>query len=334
MESLFPPDRIQEALGLVGVKLQVLVSKSGAGIVASLGEAKKAIDSGRARVVLSYFGVDWGTLRRSGLGQGPADLRRADIRIDQFERAFGYWPQVVWWAGIARRYLTLYQASEEDLAAWAVATRENACAHPYALERAPLTLESYFQSAYIAAPLRRPDCSLINDGAGAVVIASNDVARSCKARPIEVVGCSLARAANPWRSTMTLGPEIVATGARESGRQVFAETGLKAADIDFAEIYDCFSAAAMVQLEELGLCEPGQAGRLAREGDTLATGKMPVNTHGGLLSNSYVLGIGHVVEAVRQLRHSRDTGQVRGARLGLVAGYGGWEHATAILARG
>ena len=331
MPKEFPADRCEEVLGLHNVELQLGVSKSGAGVVGSLGVAAEAIRARRAEVVLSYFGVDWGTQRRTGGGAGPANARVGEPRIEAFERAFGYWPQVVWFGGLAQRYLETFGRPESDFASWVVANRENAATHEHALEREPLTESDYMDSPYVAAPLRRADCSLLNDGAGAMVVTSLDRAADCRRTPVGIAGVGTGHNETLGRSSIVLDSEILHTGATTATQVAMRSAGIGLDDVGFAEIYDCFTIAAILQAEDMGLFEPGTAGQMAGKGVTRFDGALPINTHGGLLSNSFIVGMGHVIEGVRQVRRERGDGQVTRSSVGLIAGYGGAESSTAVL---
>jgi acetyl-CoA acetyltransferase len=129
----------------------------------------------------------------------------------------------------------------------------------------------------------------------------------------------------------TQNPQFLEMASVDSGRRAFAAAGLGPADVDVAEIYDCFTMSVILQLEDLGFASKGEGAAFVASGATAPGGSLPVNTHGGLLSHSYSVGAGHVVEAVRQLRGERGEGQVEGAEVAVVTGLGAMDHATLVL---
>jgi acetyl-CoA acetyltransferase len=186
----------------------------------------------------------------------------------------------------------------------------------------------------IAEPLRVADCCLITDGAGAFVMTAMDRARDCPKRPIRVLGTGFASAPVTGDSAFTQGASLTAMpGAAEAARRAFASAHLHPKDVDFAEIYDCFSISCLLQLEDIGLCPKGEAGRFIEDGGIAPGGSLPVNTHGGFLAYSYRLGIEHLTEAVRQLRHEANGTRVPDAEVGLVTGLSMPDFGVLLLGR-
>ena len=305
------------------------ISYGGAGTAAALMLAEMAIHSGRATNVLCYFGVDWGT--RAGGPYAFHDLYPAKMA---YEKPYGFNAQPTYFALWARRYMHELGLDEEHLAALAVAQRESALQNGRGQIAKPLNRENYFAARMIADPLRVPDCCLISDGAGAFVMTSAERAEDAPKPPVEIMGVGYAAVPATCDDVFTQGPDLLTLPAvREAGGKALRAAGIEIADVDFAEIYDCFSISCLIQIEDLGFCEKGEAGPMALAGEPRIGGRLPVNTHGGLLSYSYLLGVEHVIEAVRQLRGEAGRAQVTDAEIGLVGGLSMPDYGVLVLGR-
>ena len=305
------------------------VSFGGAGVACAPQLAKLAINAGKAQTVLFYFGVDWGS-RVSG-PYGFHDMYPAKMA---FEKPYGFNAQPSYFALWARRYMHEYGMTDADLAAIAIAHRDNAMLNPAAQARTPLSLESYRAARMIADPLRVPDCCLITDGVGAFIMTSVERARDLRQPVVKVLGSSFA--SEPWSGDdiFTQQREIFrVTGAEAACQRALCEAGITLADVDFAELYDCFTISVLMQLEDLGFCGRGEAPALVRERGIGVHGGLPLNTHGGLLSHSYLLGVEHVIEAVRQLRGAAGAAQVAKADIGLVGGWSIPDYGVLLLGK-
>ena len=250
-----------------------------------------------------------------------------------FEIPFGWYPQVVHFAGMARRHMELYGTTEAQLGAVAVAARRHAALSDNALLGAkPLALADYLATPYIADPFRVHDCCLVNDGAGAFVMMSVARARDLRQPPVVVLGVGTGVSEDGEYSSLR--GNYLATPAIHSAPRAFAMAGLTPADVDFVTLYDNFTSMVIQQLEDLGFCQRGEGGPFVEGGRIEVGGELPVNPSGGQLAQAFVLMMNNVCETVRQLRGAAGPRQIRDAEVGLVAGYSGAQHATLLLGRG
>jgi acetyl-CoA acetyltransferase len=305
------------------------MSYGGAGTVAAPIQAQLAISSGLATTVVYYFGVDWGT--RAAGPYGFHDLYAAKMA---FEKPYGFTGQPQYFALWARRYMHEYGMTERDLAMIAVTQRQSALLHPLSQTTRPMSYDDYFSARMVSDPLRVPDCCLITDGACAFVMTSLERARDMAKPPVRVLGTGFANEPITGDDAFTQpGGMMRIPGARVAADRALRQADLTLDDVDFAEVYDCFTISCLLQIEDIGFCGPGEAASFLREKGIGIDGGLPLNTHGGLLSHSYLLGVEHVVEAVRQLRQEAGRGQVKDAEIGLVGGLSNPDYGVMILAR-
>lgn len=300
----------------------------GAGLVAAAEIAGQALASGRAKYVLCWYGHQ---LSRSA--HGPREIYAQDPLKAAFEMPSGWFGQPIYFAGIAQRYAHEYGLSSDALAAVAIEAREHAARTPHAMKTKAMTLDDYLAAPMISTPLRSPDCALINDGAIAFIMTTAERAGDGPHPVVRVAGVGVGTTAVPGDTWFTQNRDYLTTPAAISGPEAFSAAGLTPSDIDFAELYDCFSINTILQYEDLGFVRKGEGAAFAIEKGRSLIDKLPTNTHGGLLAHSFLLGGGHIIEAVLQLRHERGNGQVPGARLGLVTALGVPHHSTMILER-
>jgi len=305
------------------------ISFGGAGTASAPQLARMAITSGLAKTVLFYFGVDWGS-RPSG-PYGFHDLYAAKMA---YEKPYGFTGQPCYFALWARRYMHEFGLTEEDLATIAVTQRQSALRNPRSQATTPMSYADYYAARVVSDPLRVPDCCLITDGAAAFVMTSMDRARDLPNLPVRVLGTGFGSEPITGDDVFTQPAGMARIpGAKAASERAFSEAGLALGDVDFAELYDCFTISCLMQVEALGFCERGEGGAFIREMGMGIEGKLPINTHGGLLSHSYLLGVEHVVEAVQQLRGTAGEAQVAGARIGLVGGLSNPDYGVLLLGR-
>jgi acetyl-CoA acetyltransferase len=249
------------------------------------------------------------------------------------ERVFG--PSVPSLFGIvAHAHRARYGTGEADLAAVALQERAAAVGHANAHMRKPMDFAAWRDSPMIADPLRLLDCAPVSDGGAAVVVTSLERARDLRAPPVRLLGSGFAMT----HLHLSSAPSLTAFGAGRALAQALGRAGLGRGDIDVANVYDCFTIAMLVNVEDLGFAAKGEAGAMFRAGAFGPGGALPVNPHGGLLSHgspARAAGIGNLVEAVLQLRGAAAARQVAGAEVAMVHGMGGLfaSHGVLLLGR-
>jgi acetyl-CoA acetyltransferase len=273
-----------------------------------------AVESGHCNVAVCSFGEAAAT-GRPVAGRGWTTT----AELPEFEYPFGVTGAVVPYALLTSRHMAEFGTTVEGLGAVAASARRHAALNDNAVRRTPFTMEEYLASRMISTPLRLLDCSTIVDGAGAIVVTTQDRARDLRQRPVTVMSVeSHLSHRNVGQFTSFDDLRIREVGARALGR---AGVGLD--DVDVLEVHDAFTMSTLLYIEELGFCRRGEGSEFALGGGLDLGEKCPVNTHGGLLSQGHVGGFLHVVEAVRQLRGECGDRQVAGAEVAMVAGGGG-----------
>ncbi|HWP90737.1 MAG TPA: thiolase domain-containing protein [Thermodesulfobacteriota bacterium] len=240
-------------------------------------------------------------------------------------------------AMMARRHMHQYGTTREHLAAVAVKNHGNGLRNPDAHMQKPLTMEQVLDDTRIVAdPLRLYDCSLITDGASAVVLGERSLAKGFSKRPVEIIGYGQANDsfALYQKDDLTRFDSTI-----ESARMAFTMAGINPEDVDVVEVHDCFTIAEIMAIEDLGFVPKGEGGPATLDGVTSLNGKFAVNPSGGLKAKGHPVGatgVDQVVEIALQLRGEAQERQVKGAEVGLTHNIGG-SGATCvvhILARG
>lgn len=314
----------------LGVKprFNASVIAGGASPAIMLKHAAEAIVSGQAETILVCAGEN----RATGLTRDAAVSALLAVGHPYFEQPYGG-SIPGYYAMIAQRHMHVYGTQREQLAHVAVNTRAHALLHPNAHMKKSLTLQDVLDAKPIADPLGMLDCCLISDAGGAFIVTSAERARDLNAKPVYLQGIGEFHT----HEHLMCAPSLTEFGATESGRTAYQMAGLGPKDIDVAELYDCFTIVPIIELEELGFCERGEGGAFFADGHARIGGKLPVNTHGGMLSHAHAGAAGGlfgIVEAVRQLRGGLGERQVQGAEVALVHNEGGIlsSHCTLILA--
>jgi acetyl-CoA acetyltransferase len=310
-------------------RFMTTVDLAGASGAAMIDQAAMAVASGRCSTVLCVAGQN--LLSNGSRAKAVKSMAESGSAHPQFEVPYG--PLVPsLYALVAQRHMHEYGTTPEQMAEVAVAIRRHASLNPLAHKREPIAVGDVLGSRMIASPLHILDCAIVSDGAAAAIVSAAASARDLRQPPVYLLGAGY----GVHHSHIGEAASLTRTGAADSGRVAFASAGLRPADVDVAELYDCFTITVIVELEDLGFCPKGEGGRFVEGGRIGIGGELPITTHGGLLSGGHP-GVGggffHVLEAVRQLRGEGGDRQVRGAEIGLVHGNGGVisVHCTILL---
>jgi acetyl-CoA acetyltransferase len=319
-----PIHEVAAACGLTG-RVRWFHEELGGGSKAPVivGDAAMAIASGAARRVVVFRALNGRSGMRMGAGvtSGPGGGRAGSIGDMQHQVPHGILAPVQSYAFAARMHMNRYGTTERQLGAVAVQQRANAASNPLALMREPITLDAHASSPWIAEPFRKLDCCLETDGACAVVLGPVEQAKDTPHPTVTLAAWAAAFGSNGFSNTdgdLTTAPSALV------GRELYARAGVGPADIDIAQLYDAFTFTVLLQLEDYGFCGRGESGPFVEAGETTRHGSLPVNTHGGFLSEGYVHGINHLAEAVVQLRGEAGARQVPGCATALVSAQPGF----------
>jgi acetyl-CoA acetyltransferase len=317
---------LQQAMGLHDFRLSSAMSLGGATAGAMVMQAALAIEAGLARTVACVFSdaplKPPGPRGEAGSGSSSAYAQTGDLT-----GAYGVFGVNGLYALVAQRHMHRFGTTQDHLGAIAVQQRKFALGNPRAqFHDKPLTLEDYHASRWVVEPFHLLDCCLVSNGGLALIVTSSERARDLRQKPVELLGMAQG---HPGGDPL----ETLSSGARLAGRSALEMAGLSLHDIDFCELYDCYTFTVLVTLEDYGFCAKGEGGPFVAEGRTGPGGALPVNTGGGQLSSYYMWGMTPLGEAVIQIRGDGGARQVARNAVGLVSGNGGVlsTHTTLLL---
>ncbi|MEZ4548784.1 MAG: thiolase family protein [Thermodesulfobacteriota bacterium] len=306
------------------------VAVGGATAVWMVAEAAMAIASGQAEVVLCVRGDN--TL--SGISSSGMVALIREMCHAEFEFPYGL-TTPGGYALAAQRYLHDFGTTREHLAAVAVTMRKHAANKENAMNKEPLSIDDVLNSRIIAEPLSKYDCSIISDGGAAFIVTTEAKAKELGIQNPLAYLWGMGQGYSHQYLTSLKDLDQIYNAVNASGQKAFQTAGLTPKDVDVAFLYDCFTITVLLELEGLGFVPKGEGGAFALEGRMEIGKDLPVNTHGGLLSQAHLGAMHHVVEAVLQLRKQAGPRQVKDADVALVHGNGGIvsAHSTILLGK-
>lgn len=291
--------------------------------------AASAIATGMADTIV----ISMADSLRSGLTREQAAKVQSSTGHPLYEQVYGL-SVPAYYAFIAQAHMAEFGTTEAQFAEIAVATRAHAANNPTAQKRDLISVDDVLNSKMIADPLHLLDCSLVSDGGSAVVLTSAECVADFPHTPVYLLGVGEGHS----HEHISQARSLTTSAAVEAGQRAYAMAGLSPKDIDFAQLYDCFTPTVLVELEDLGFCDKGEGGDFVASGALRPGGALPVNTHGGLLSHCHPGNPGSMfalTETIQQLRHNAGARQLPNAQTALVHAQGGImsSHSAMILAR-
>lgn len=310
------PSQVAEYLQLSPTFMN-MVELGGASAAGSIARAALMVDAGVCKNCLCLSGGVWDKQVFNTREGKIAVMSQAEIDYDLpygpmgFNSGYGL---------IARRHISEYGTTSEQLAKIAVDQRINAMANPDALfNQKLLTVKDVLESPIIVDPLHLLEIVRPCSGAAAVIVSRQ---ANNTHDPIEIRGFGEAYTHN----SITYAPSLTISPIKMAAERAFQMAGVKAQDINLVSLYDCYTITVLISLEDIGFCRKGEGGKFVEDTDLTYKGSLPCNTHGGQLScgqASFAGGMSHVTEAVRQLRGEAGLRQVKNNQLALVNGNGG-----------
>jgi acetyl-CoA acetyltransferase len=292
-----PAQAVATGLGLERLTYSLDLNLGGQAPCYSVMHAAMAIAGGQANNVLVYRALNGRSGVRIGsqLQQLPSGQYRYPIGFTAYAQYIAMW---------ARRYLIETDHAGDELGHVPVAQRRYSALNDRAIQRRPLSYEQYLESPLIVDPFRAADCTSEVDGACAVLVTSVETARSLPYPAAVISGAAWVTGAG---AGVDIGdilnwPDYSRTCQAYLADDLWRSAGISPSEVDFAELYDCFSSVVYMTLEGLGLVPRGQAPEFVASGETWLDGSLPVNTHGGLLCEGYLHGMNTVAEAVLQIQ--------------------------------
>jgi acetyl-CoA acetyltransferase len=294
---------VARAVGIGDMTLLSRVAYGGGAAVPLIHQAAMAVATGVAKNVVVYRALNGRSGQRMGQGVS-GNVITSDLIHWSWYMPFGMLTPASWVALAAARYMHEYGATHEDFAQVALQTRKHAVNNPNAaFYQQPLTLDDYMASKWVCEPLRLFDCCQETDGGCAILVTTPERAADLEQPCVTIRGVSQASFDGQEQMTSFYRPDMAWLPEMElAGRIVYEQSGLGPDDIDAAILYDAFTPEVLMQVEAFGFCKRGEGKDFVKDGNLGLEGRLPNNTHGGLLSEAYIHGVNGVAEGVRLAR--------------------------------
>jgi acetyl-CoA acetyltransferase len=279
------------------------INYGGGAAVGTIAQAAMAVATGQATAVVCYRAMNGRSGRRMGQGVS-GEIVSSDLIHWSWYMAYGMLIPGSWIAMIANKYMQTYGVTREDLGRVAISQRNYALNNPRAYGYGkPLSMDDYLAMDPIAYPLCLYDFCQETDGGCAILVTSAERARDLQQTPAVIRGVTQASTRGQEQMTSFYREELTSLPEMElAGKRVYDMAGLGPDDIDAACLYDAFTSEIIMQLESFGFCGPGEGKDLVRDGALDIDGRLPNNTHGGLISEAYIHGMNNIAEGVRLVR--------------------------------
>ncbi len=294
---------VARAVGAGDLSFFSRINYGGGAAVGTIAQAAMAVATGQAETVVCWRAMNGRSGQRMGQGVS-GNIISSDLIHWSWYMAYGMLTPGSWIALTANKYMHTYGVTREDLGRVAISQRNYAVNNPraYGFEK-PLTMEEYLGAKMIADPLCLYDFCQETDGGCAILITSAERAKDLKQKPAMIRGVTQASTQGQEQMTSYYRSELITLPEMEmAARRVYAMAELGPDDIDAACLYDAFTSEIIMQLESFGFAKEGEGVEMVRDGALDIDGRLPNNTHGGLLSEAYVHGMNNIAEAVRLVR--------------------------------
>lgn len=294
---------VARAVGMGDLTMYAQINYGGGAAIGLIQQAVMAVATGAAKNVVVWRAMNGRSGQRMGQGVSGSIIS-SDLVHWSWYMAYGMLTPMSWVSMIANKYMKEFGVTSEHLAEVAISQRNYALNNPAAAGYGkPLSMNEYMNAKLFCEPLRLYDCCQETDGGCAILITSTERARDLKQKPAIIRGVTQASTQGQEQMTSFYRGDLSSLPEMElAAKRVYKMAGLGPEDIDAACLYDAFTPEVVMQLESFGFCGRGEAKDFVADGNLRIDGRLPNNTHGGLLSEAYIHGVNNIAEGARLIR--------------------------------